>query len=181
MGKTNRPAGTTALDSEAWDSAWGTRVAPASNVPVFFRKLRRSMFSPWERCYLLACSLAFLRILCCIVPWVATVSSPSHLGRSAGYELSHCGLYQLFDPSAREISFVPGTAREHDGRAHPATRQVHVLFRDAQIGHVALGGKPFVRNHQRCGAGKRSRQILAPPFCRRGQCFSQRLDSVLLI
>jgi len=26
------------------------------------------------------------------------------------FELSHCGLDQLFDPSALEISFVPGTA-----------------------------------------------------------------------
>src|ERR1700731_3211641 len=113
MGRTNRPAGLAVLDSEALDSAWGTRVAPASNVPVFFRKLRRSMFSPWDLCYLLAWIIAFLRIHCCIGPWVATASSQLNLWRSAGYELSHCDLHQLFDPCALEISFVPDTALQH--------------------------------------------------------------------
>src|ERR1700674_2834844 len=110
MGRTKRPAGLAALDSEALDSAWGTRVAPASNVPVFFRKLRRSMFSPWDRCYVLAWIIVFHRMHCCMGPGVDTAYSQVNLWRSAGCELSRCSLVQLFDPSVVEMSFVPGTA-----------------------------------------------------------------------
>src|ERR1700674_1533362 len=149
MGRTNRPPGLPALHSEAWDSAWGTRVAPASNVPVFFRKLRRSMFSPWDRCYVLAWIIVFLRMHCCMGPGVATACSQLNLWGNAGCELSRCSLDQLFDPSALEISFVPSTALQHDYWAPPATDQVHILFCDAAIGGVVLFGKAFVGNHQR--------------------------------
>src|ERR1700680_3953050 len=129
MGRTNRPAGLAALDSEAWDSAWGTRVAPASNVPVFFRKLRRSMFSPWDRCYVLAWIIVFLRMHCCMGPGVATASSQLNLWGNAGCELSRCSLDQLFDPSALEIGFVPGTAPQHDYRAPPAKPGPYIVLR----------------------------------------------------
>src|ERR1700680_4147200 len=135
MGRTNRPAGLAALDAEALDSAWGTRVAPASTVPVFFRKLRRSMFSPWDRCCLLARIIVFLRIHCYIGPGVATASSQSICG--AVLDTSYRPAASIsFDPSALKISFVPGTALQHDCRSHPTTDQVHILFRDAPIDHV---------------------------------------------
>jgi hypothetical protein len=73
---------------------------------------------------------------------------------------------------------VLGTALRHDCRSRPATDQIHILFRDAPIGHVAFFGKPFVGNHQRNGARNLSRRILAPLFGESGQCCSQRLHSV---
>src|SRR5437762_5258752 len=145
MGRTNRPARLAARDSEDLDSAWGTRVAPASNVPLFFRKLRRSMFSPWDRYYLLPRIIVSLRIHCCIGPGVATPSSQLNLGRSAGYELSHRGLDQLFDPSAPEIALSPARLSSTiAGRTPRLTRSI-ILFRDAPIGHVALFWKALCR------------------------------------
>ena len=82
-------------------------------------------------------------------PSVATASSQLNLWGDAGCELSRCSLDQLFDPSALEIGFVPGSALQHDYRAPPATDQIHILFCDAAIGGVVLFGKVFVGNHQR--------------------------------
>src|SRR5260370_35106694 len=141
MGRTNRPGGLAALDSVAWDSAWGTRVAPASNVPVFFRKLRRSMFSPWDRGLRARLDHSFPQNALLHGSWCRNCLPSIDLWRSADYQLSRCRLVQLFDPSALEISFVPGTALQYDCRSPPATDQVHILFRDAPIGRVALFGK----------------------------------------
>ena len=171
MGRTNRPARLAARDSEALDSAWGTRVAPASNVPLFFRKLRRSMFSPWDRYYLLPRIIVSLRIHCCIGPGVATPSSQLNLGRSAGYELSHRGLDQLFDPSAPEISFVPGTALQHDCRSHPATDQVHnIISRRSNRPR-----RPFLESPLSGITSATEREITAGGFLRHS---SARLDNV---
>ena len=130
---------------------------------------------------MLAWIIAFLRTDCCIGPCVATASCPLNLWRSAGHELSHGGLDQLFDPSALEISFVPAPLSSTiAGRTPRLTRSIY-CFAMLQSAMSPFFGMPFVRNHQRCGARNHRRRIVAPSFGELGQRFSQRLHSVLLI